>query len=188
MSDAGTGAMVLYEMQAIRPMTVTFSFDPVMQRMWPADSPPAPSPEWVKNDDGSGFYILHLAFPDQAAALSLPGGEPGILPPYQEGSSSWPLQFVLHFDPKRDRGKVYPLLMTVANSAAGATKGALQLSVADLASRLARFGRRIAHTTRISGTAVAIETPDADLNAAFSWAEIAIDQLRVQTADARARR
>ena len=34
--DAGTGAMVLYEMQAIRPMTVTFSFDPVMRRMWPA--------------------------------------------------------------------------------------------------------------------------------------------------------
>ena len=184
MSDAGTGAMVLYEMQAIRPMTVTFSFDPVMQRMWPADSPPAPSPEWVKNDDGSGFYILHLAFPDQAAALSLPGGEPGILPPYQEGSSSWPLQFVLHFDPKRDRGKVYPLLMTVANSAAGATKGALQLSVADLAKQTGAICEaNRAYYARFVARYVAIETPDADLNAAFAWAEIAMDQLRVQTAD-----
>ena len=92
-------------MQAIRPMTVTFSFDPVMQRMWPADSPPPPSPEWVRNSGGSGFYILHLAFPDQAAALAIPRSEPGILPPYQERPSSWPLQFVLHFDPKQDRGQ-----------------------------------------------------------------------------------
>ena len=55
-----TGAMVFYEIQAIRPMDLTLSLNPVMQRMWPAASPDRPSPEWIANPKGSGFYILHL--------------------------------------------------------------------------------------------------------------------------------
>ncbi|MGB9032111.1 MAG: hypothetical protein WCC27_18450 [Acidobacteriaceae bacterium] len=181
-SDAGAGAMAVYQMQAIRPMTVTFSFDPVMQRMWPADSPSPPSPEWVGNSGGSGFYILHLAFPDQAAALAIPRSEPGILPPYQERPSSWPLQFVLHFDPTRDRGKVYPLLVALADSTAAATKESLRQSLSDLESRTTAIGEQNrAYYANFLAQHTAIETPDASLNAAFSWAEIAIDQLRVET-------
>jgi glycogen debranching enzyme len=188
MLKSGTGAMVLYEMQAIRPMTVTFSFDPVMQRMWPADSPPSPSAEWVNNSGGSRFYILHLAFPDQAAALAIPGSEAGILPPYQERASTWPLQFVLHFDPKQDSGKVFPLLMTFANSAATATKEALGQSLSELGSRTETIRKaNREYYLNLLAQHTAIETPDADLNAAFSWAETAIDQLRVEVApDAKA--
>ena len=181
-STAGTGLLVLYEMQAIRPMTVTFSFDPIMQRMWPADSPPAPSPEWVANSAGSGFYILHLAFPDQAAALSIPGSEPGILPPYQERASAWPLQFVLHFDPKLDAGKTYPLLVTFANSATSATKEAFRKSLGDLESRATEIrAENRQYYANLLSQRTSIETPDEHLNAAFAWAETAIDQLRVQT-------
>jgi len=181
-STAGTGLLVLYEMQAIRPMTVTFSFDPIMQRMWPADSPPAPSPEWVANSAGSGFYILHLAFPDQAAALSIPGGEPGILPPYQERASAWPLQFVLHFDPKLDAGKTYPLLVTFANSATSATKQAFRKSLGDLESQATEIrAENRQYYANLLSQRTSIETPDEHLNAAFAWAETATDQLRVQT-------
>jgi glycogen debranching enzyme len=181
--DAGDGAMVIYEMQAIRPMTVTFSFDPVMQRMWPTDSPPPPSPEWVSNSGGSGFYILHLAFPNQAAALAIPGSEPGIQPPYQERPSSWPLQFVLQFDPQQDANKAFPLLLAFANSTAAATKESLRQSLGDLESRTATIQEQNrAYYANFLAERTAIETPDANLNAAFSWAEIAIDQLRVQTA------
>ncbi len=182
--DAGTGVMVLYEMEAIRPMTVTFSFDPVMERMWPADSPPAPAPEWVSNTGGSGFYILHLAFPDQAAALALPGSEAGILPPYQERTSTWPLQFVLHFDPKRDGSKVFPLLMMVANSASAASKESLGQGLTELEGKTEaiRAANRD-YYAKFAAAHTAIETPDAHLNAAFAWAETAMDQLRVETAD-----
>jgi glycogen debranching enzyme len=181
-STAGTGLLVLYEMQAIRPMTVTFSFDPIMQRMWPADSPPAPSPEWVANSAGSGFYILHLAFPDQAAALSIPGSEPGILPPYQERASAWPLQFVLHFDPKLDAGKTYPLLVTFANSATSATKQAFRKSLGDLESQATEIrAENRQYYANLLSQRNSIETPDEHLNAAFAWAETATDQLRVQT-------
>jgi len=178
------GVMVLYEMEAIRPMTVTFSFDPVMERMWPADSPPAPSPEWVSNAGGSGFYILHVAFPDEAAALALPGSEAGILPPYQEQASVWPLQFVLHFDPQRDKGKVFPLLMTVANSAGAAPKEALRQKLMDLEGKTEAIrGAQRDYWAKFAAERTEIDTPDAKLNAAFAWAETAMDQLRVETAD-----
>ncbi|MFP5229870.1 MAG: amylo-alpha-1,6-glucosidase [Acidobacteriota bacterium] len=176
------GALLFYQFEAIRPMTVIFSFDPVMQPMWPASSPGKPSPEWVRNPDGSGFYILHLDFPDQAAALALPGAEPGILPPYQERASTWPLQFVLHFDPKRDSGKLFPMLLTFAHSANDATTAALRQSLDHLNASAATIRSQNAGYYRdFLARSTAIETPDAHMNAAFSWAETAIDQLKVAT-------
>lgn len=176
------GALVFYQFEAIRPMTVTFSFDPIMQRMWPANSPDRPSPEWVPNPAGSGFYILHLNFPQPAAALELPGADPGILPPYQERANDWPLQFVLHFDPKRDAGKTYPLLFTFANSATAASTSALRHSLDQLQARVTTIqDQNRGYYLDFLARSTAIETPDAHLNAAFSWAEVAIDQLKVET-------
>lgn len=116
------GVLVIYQIEAIRPMTVTFSFDPVMERMWPAPSETHPSPEWVPTGNGSGLYILHLNFPDHAAGIVMPGAGPGIMPPYQERAAVWPLQFVLQFDPKRDSGKPFPLLISMADSREAAAK------------------------------------------------------------------
>lgn len=176
------GVLVLYRFQAVRPMTITFSFSPVMQRMWPAESPDRPSPEWI-SEGNSGFYILHLASADQAAALEVPGATFGILPPYQERAAIWPLQFVLRFDPKTDRGKSYPLLFAWADSAKAATRDALQGAL----NRLNAETNAIVDTNHdvyrnFLASRTVIDTPDPDLNAAFSWAETSIEQLRVATA------
>jgi glycogen debranching enzyme len=147
-----------------------------------APSPDRPSPEWVADQGGSGFYILHLNSPEQAAAVAMPGAKPGILPPYQEGPGSWPSQFVLHFDPKQDAGKSYPLLIQFANSSATTTKDAFARSLADLANEAGRI--RAANEECLSkfvAQHTAIETPDARLDEAFARAETAIDQLRVET-------
>jgi hypothetical protein len=181
-SDA-PGALILYQFQAIRPMTVTFSFHPDMQRMWPASSPGPPSPEWVHNPDGSGFYMLHLNMPGRAAAICLPGAEPGILPPYQERASTWPLQFVLHFDPKRDSGKIYPMLFTMADSMAASTPRALGQNLHQLEDRVPAIRAVNADYYRdFLARSTSIDTPDARLDKAFTWAETAIDQLKVATA------
>jgi glycogen debranching enzyme len=176
------GALIFFSFAAVRPMDVTFSLHPDMQRMWPAESPDRPSPEWVPSPDGSGFYILHLNFPDHAAALALPTAEPGILPPYQERAAVWPLQFVLHFDPKKDAGKLYPLLMTFANSGDATTKSAFAASLAQLdAQAQSIFTANRTYYRDFLAQHTSIDTPDAHLNDAFAWAETAIDQLRVET-------
>lgn len=178
----GAGAMVLYQVEAVRPMTLTFSFNPVMQRMWPAESDDRPSPEWVPAEHKSGFYILHLNFPDHAAALAMPTAESGILEPYQERAYSYPLQFVLHFDPTQDSGKLYPLLLAFGDTQTAATKEALEQQLATLnASVESIYRQNQKYYQNLLATRMSIATPDKRLDAAFSWAEVSMDQLRVLT-------
>jgi glycogen debranching enzyme len=181
-SQTGMGVLVFYKIQAVRPMTLTFSFDPTLQRMWPAESGDHPSAEWIAASGGSGFYILRDTFPDHYAALAIPGAEAGILPPYQERAAVWPLQFVLHFDPKRDRDTLFPLLITFAEHSKDIDKGAAakMLAALDTAAE-SMFRANESYYRKFLNERTSIQTPDVRLNAAFSWAELAIDQLRVQT-------
>lgn len=179
---ADAGVLVLYQIEAIRPMTLTFSFDPMMEHMWPAPSDDHTSPEWVPYGNGSGFYILHLNFPDHAAGLAMPGAEPGILPPYQERAAAWPLQFVLHFDPKRDQGRSFPLLITIAENGQAATKAALGTRLTALNAAVpSMMQQNREYYRQLLDSSARLDSPDAALNAAFQWAIVAIDQLRVRT-------
>jgi glycogen debranching enzyme len=180
----GAGALVYYQIQAVRPMTLTFSFTPEMLRMWPSLSDDRPSPEWVRQGQ-SGFYILHLNFPDHAAALAMPTAQYGILAPYQERPKNYPLQFVIHFDPATDHDKVYPLLMTTAETAATATRSALAGRLQALDNDFQKlYNDTQNHFQTFSSKHLSIDTPDEKLNQAFAWAEVAIDQLRVETTPA----
>jgi glycogen debranching enzyme len=177
----GAGALVFYQIQAVRPVTLTFSFSPNMQRMWPALSDDRPSPEWVKRGS-SGFYVLHLNLPGQAAALAMPTAQPGILAPYQEHPTDYPLQFVLHFDPATDAGKMYPLLMSVGETAETSTTSALAAKLQALDSGFHQlYSDTQDHFQKFAASHLSLETPDPTLNQAFAWAEVAIDQLRVET-------
>ncbi len=177
----GAGALAFYQVEAVRPMTLTFSFTPEMLLMWPALSDDRPSPEWVKTGD-SGFYVLHLNTPDHAAAVAMPTAQYGILKPYQERPKNYPLQFVLHFDPATDADKLFPLLMAMGDTAADSRAAALgaRLQRLDDGFQSLYSGTQSYHA-KFSGDHLSIDTPDQKLNEAFSWAEVAIDQLRVET-------
>jgi glycogen debranching enzyme len=182
----GGGALIFYQIQAVRPMTLTFSFTPNLQRMWPALSDNRPDPEWVKTGL-SGFYILHLNLPGQAAAIAMPTAQPGGLTPYQEHPTIYPLQFLIHFDPATDAQKMYPLLMTVGETPATSRTSALASSLKALDSGFAQLYRDTQdHFREFAAAHLSIETPDQTLNQAFSWAEVAIDQLRVETSPSHA--
>lgn len=178
----GAGTEIFFQIEAIRPMTLTFSFRPEMQLMWPAQSDPQPSPEWVSTGASSGFYILHLSFPQHAAAIAMPTAEPGILQPYQERASYYPLQFVLRFDPARDAHTFFPLLVTTADTEAATTKQAFagQLAALDSATE-SNYESNRAYYEQLLAASMSIETPDKRLNDAFAWAEASTNQLRVLT-------
>jgi glycogen debranching enzyme len=177
----GAGVLAFFQIEAVRPMTLTVQFTPEMKRMWPASSDDYSSAEWVKTPQG-GFYALHLSFPIQAAAIEMPGAEPGILAPYQERAKTYPAQFVFHFDPARDNNKLFPLLLTSADTAAGSNSAALE-------EKLAALGRSFQSLYEDTGSYykkflsehMTIETPDKQFDDAFTWAEVSIDQLKVQT-------
>ncbi|MGB8536022.1 MAG: hypothetical protein WCD57_06390 [Acidobacteriaceae bacterium] len=187
-SAEGTGVLIFYQIQAVRPMTLTFSFDPIMKRMYPAPSDDSVAPEWIKDSGGSGFYIVHQNFSDHAAALAMPRAQPGILQPYQERARTWPLQFVLRFDPAKDSATTFPLLITFANTKQTATRAALAESLLALdQGAMAAVHANANYYRDFTAQHTSIETPDLNLNRAFSWAEVSVDQLRVETKPDRAK-
>jgi glycogen debranching enzyme len=182
-SEMGAGVMALFEVEAVRPVTFTFSFTPEVRRMWPAPNYGPPGPEWVGDTKG-GYYILHEDFPDLAAAIAMPGTRPGILAPFQEKPKVYPLQLILDFDPKRDAGQYFPLTMAVGTTPRTATKAALTARLAELNTHAQRLYEKTAdYYAHFFDTRLTVESPDRKLDEALKWAEISIDQVKVRHGD-----
>src|SRR5580704_10669290 len=168
----GAGVLAFFEVEAIRPLTLTFQFTPEMKRMWPAPSDDRTFGDWVKTASG-GFYLLHLNFPDHSAALEIPGEETGILPPYQERPKTYPSQFVVHFDPARDGNKLFPLLMATADTAEDGTKAAFDRKLASLErSFQSLYEQNAEYFKKFLNEHLSITTPDHQFDEAFLWAEV----------------
>ena len=176
----GTGAVVLFQIDSIRPMDLTFSFTPEIRSMWPQPNQGVPSPEWVAQG-ASGYYVLHTDFPSLAGAVAMPGALPGILAPYQEKPQVHPLELKLHYDPRRDGPRFVPLLMSVGRSAETATNASLQAKLQQLGESLPQLYE--AHAARYAAMQAELtttETPDVALDADLRWAEISIEQLKAR--------
>lgn len=179
----GTGAVVLFQIDSIRPVDFTFRFTPEMRPMWPERGSGVPSAEWVKQG-ASGFYILHTDYPDLAGAVAIPGAQPGIMAPYQEKPHVYPLELKLHYDPKRDGKRFFPLLLAEGTTQATATNAALAEKISTLDTTLPTlYAEHAARYAYMLSTLTSIETPDKHLNNDFQWAEMSIEQLRAATVD-----
>ncbi|NYF90999.1 hypothetical protein RBB79_15395 [Tunturiibacter empetritectus] len=179
-AEDGTGAVVMFQIDSTRPMDLTFSFTPEMRPMWPQRSQGVPSAEWVKQQDG-GFYVLHTDFPNLAGAVAMPNTQPGILAPYQEKPRVYPLELKLHYDPKRDTNRYFPLLMAMGDTVETATNAALQGKLERLNATLPQvYAKHAARYAGMRDSLTAISTPDAGLNDDFAWAEMSIEQLRAK--------
>jgi len=163
------GIAVLYEIASTRPLTLTFDFEPDVAPMWPAPNYGPADAEWVKQGD-SGYYVLHTNNSDLSAAIAMPRAQPGIRAPYQERPKTYPTQLQIAFDPKKDSGQLFPLLIA---------RKAVDLAALD-ASIAARYAATESYYRHFFDTRVTAETPDKDLDRALQWAEISIDQARVR--------
>lgn len=169
-----TGAVVFFEIESARPLEITFSFTPEMLRMWPAPNFGRPNAEWVKQGT-SGFYILHTDNPNFSAIVGMPHTQPGILVPYQEHPQTYPAQLKLSFDPKRDRGLEFPLIMRVI---ASGESPADELTKTDAAiPRL--YAETQQYYAHFFDSRLTAETPNKRVNQALRWAEVSIDQMQV---------
>ena len=172
---AGTG--VVFEIESARPLQVTFSFTPDMLAMWPAPNHGRPNGEWMKQGDG-GFYILHTDEPSFSGFVAMPHTSPGIQVPYQEHPQTYPLELKLSFDPKKDRGTMFPLVIGLVHGNSPAEQAARSLGALDEIRRQTQ-----AYYARFFDTRLTAQTPDRRVNDALRWAEIAIDQAQVKYKD-----
>jgi glycogen debranching enzyme len=179
-AEDGTGALVLFQIDSTRPTDLTFSFTPEMRPMWPQRSQGLPSAEWVKQGSG-GFYVLHTDFPDLAGAIGMPDTQPGIMAPYQEKPHFYPLELILHYDPKRDANRYFPLLMAVGTTVETAATATLQEKLHRLGDTLPQiYAKHAPRYGQMKMELTAIRTPDTQLNDDFAWAEISVEQLKAR--------
>jgi hypothetical protein len=182
----GTGPMVLFEFDCLKPTDFTLRFTPELKWMWPERNEGVPGVEWVPGAGGaagaepaSGFYVLHSDYPDLAGAVAIPGARPGILAPYQERPQAHAVEFHLHIDPARDKGRLFPLLMAVGMKPETATDAELGKTLAELNAGIAKSYKQEAERwKKFLANATQIDTPDKVLNEAFQWAEVSVEQLR----------
>jgi glycogen debranching enzyme len=174
-SNTGFGGGVFFEIDAVRPLDLTFSFTPEMLRMWPAPNFGRPNGEWIKEPWG-GYYILHTDNEKFMAAIAMPRTQPGVMVPYQEHPQTFPLELKLKFDPKIDHGLVFPLLVTLTTPAKITNR---------IESLMAAFPQKYAATRdyydHFFDHRLVAETPDKCVNDGLRWAEVAIDQAQVST-------
>jgi glycogen debranching enzyme len=180
-APSGSGVVVLFEIDSVRPVTLTLRFTPEMREMWPKPGSGTPSAEWVARGT-SGFYLLHTDVAELTGAIALPRATSGIMAPYQERPQSHPLELILHVDPARDRHMVFPLLMAVGTTKETANPAALEATLVGLNDRLAAmYAAHAARWAERERELTSIVTPDAALNADLQWAETSITQLRART-------
>jgi len=182
----GTGPIVLFQFDCLHPTVFTFRFTPELKWMWPERNEGIPGAEWAHTDPHNptspGLYILHTDYPNLAAAITIPGAEPGIMAPYQERPQFHPLELRLRVDPSQDQNKLYPLLMAAGITPATATNAALTATLAQLNAQIPALYAAHAESWRnLLAHSTSISTPDATLNEAFQWAVISIEQLKTQT-------
>ncbi|HLH06811.1 MAG TPA: hypothetical protein VKW78_06225 [Terriglobales bacterium] len=183
-TPAGTqGVVVMFEINSTRPGTIHFFFEPDLVREWPASNFGHPSAEWVKVQWGD-CYVLHTENAEHYAMIAMPRADHGILPPYQERPHSYPLEFRIAFDPKRDAGSYFPVLFALPD---GKSPGTPQ--------EYTNLGQHILQTNsalpllyeqtrdywaHFFDHRLTSETPDRQFDDELRWAEVAIDQMQAR--------
>ncbi|HEY0796593.1 MAG TPA: hypothetical protein VGD64_12500, partial [Acidisarcina sp.] len=100
----------------------------------------------------------------------------------QERPQVHPVELKLHFDPKRDAGKYFPLLMAVAQTTPTATSAALEAKLSALNAALPQtYADHAAKYAAMTRELTSIRTPDAGFDEDFGWAEVSIEQLRARS-------
>ena len=184
--NEGLGGMIVFEIEAIRPATLTISLDPAMVREWPAPQWGQPSWGWRSLGSG-GAYVLSTDNPHLFGMMGMANATAGVVSPYQERPRTLPLEFRLHFDPVRDANHLFPLVCEVArpdemNNDAG-VQAMQERLLATTAAIPVIYARTQAYYAHFFDTRTVAHTPDAHFDAALRWAELAIDKAQATTTD-----
>ena len=182
------GALLYFEIDSVRPATLTVTLTPAMQQMWPAPQYGIPGSGWLPMPGGpandGGAYTIATDNPTLFGMVGMPRSKPGHLPVYQEHPQTLPLEFLVRYDPAVDKGRLYPLLSTVSQPGEtnnAAAQRAMQQRLADQAAGLPALAQAIDdYYAHFFDTRLTVHTPDPKFDEALRWAELSIEDAQVE--------
>jgi glycogen debranching enzyme len=178
----GLGGMVVFEIEAIHPATLTISLTPAMVREWPAPQYGQPSWSWQPMGSG-GAYVVSTDNPELFGMIGMANATPGIVSPYQERPSRLTMQFRLHFDPARDAGHFFPLLCEAARPGETNSSATIEVMKQRMIATAAELPEIFAHThtyyAHFFDNRLVTHTPKVAFDKALRWAELSIEKAKV---------
>ncbi len=169
------GLLVLLDVDAVRPLEILVSFRHVFQYAWPG----AFGGQYATWRPEMRAFLLSESLRQRNAYLGSPWAASGSDHPAHALPDA-PSVFRIPVDPARARREFVPIVVAAGTEARDRVAGEYRRLLAD-AERLYRD--RVAHAARLREAAVSIDTPDDQLDLAFEWAKVNLDEQRVCNPD-----
>ena len=199
--NQGLSGIIVFEIHAIAPATLTISLNPAMILQWPAPQYGQASWDWIPSTpvplangpspstgapaSPDGLYGVFTDNPELWGLIALPTATPGAISPYQEHPRTLPMEFRLRYDPRTNAGQMFPLLCEVSRVGERNTPASMAALKARLEDRLDNlptvWSRTQAYYAHFFDYRLTTHTPDAEFDKAMSWGELAIDKAQVAT-------
>ncbi len=166
------GVLILLDVSADGPMTILCRFTPVLSPMWPA----ALGGQAATWDAEARAYLIREATERHHAFIGSPGAQPISNTP-DHALSDAPCEFRIPIDdPAAVRGRLIPLAIAGGSGDRADVRATYRGLLADPE---AIYRANVRHYRALGERTLALRTPRPELDLAFEWAKVAIDDLFV---------
>lgn len=162
------GILLLLEAEAVRPLEILLSFQPVLQYAWPAGL----GGQYIRWDAGRRAFVLSESIRKRNVILGSPWTSVASAHPAHRLSEA-PSILTIPVDPDRAAREYIPVALAggeMSREEAWDTYRALVDDAEDL------YRQRRAHARRLLDETVRLESPDPALDLAFQWAKLNLDE------------
>lgn len=161
------GAVILFSVETIKPLSVVASFTPELKPMWPAGL----GGQYSYWDSGKRYFVISEGTRKNVALVGSPEGErfsSGPAHALPEGD----MKIKIAVEPEKAKGRLYPIFISASHAGrnqADETYSRLGKNFKEL------YLEKFQHMERLINDQLIVRTPDKKLNMAFQWAKIAVD-------------
>lgn len=158
------GAIITYEVDAVRPVDIIVRFNPVLNLMWPGGIG-GQEASWKANSSG---YLLSEPLHRFSAFIT----SPNIIAHDGTSNAARPISTSLAFTIRASKSDAAEVVIAAGLSGDDPTPVAQEL----LRNREALEKAAVNHYKDVLERGLQIQTPDAEVNRALAWSQLALDQ------------
>lgn len=163
------GIVMLLDVDAALPITITGSFRPKLRLMWPAGLMTG----YIGWDERTHAYFIGEETNRFAAWVGSPGAREISLQPYQEEPRDVPVRFVIDRAPHEIKSRFIPIVIAASTEGRDRARATYEKL---LASAPSLYDKNVDYYARLVSGTTSIVTPDERLNTAFAWAKVGVDK------------